>query len=63
MLQFDGKEDSKRFSHVYEEVLMSGKKDEEKAARVLAHLKLRYSYNTSAMLRTRMVPWKKSCRS
>ncbi len=36
--QCDGKEDAKKFFYVYENVLMKGKTDEEKADRLLAHL-------------------------
>ncbi len=36
--QFDGEKDAKRFFYVYENVLMKGRKDEEKADRLVAHL-------------------------
>ncbi len=36
--QFEGKEDAKKFFYVYENVLMKGKTDEEKAYMLVAHL-------------------------
>ena len=37
-LQLDGKEDAKKFFYVYQNVRMKSKTDEEKAARLVAHL-------------------------